>query len=625
MSEHPESGDFYPSTSNNLEVRQLDIPSYRARNQMYYNQQQPYLNQLGNNNIYPNNNPANGNTTNSFAKLDDPNSNIFGFDNTLNQNTGFNPVANKNVRSNFVNMQSDPMMPYYSQKPTNSMSQGMVGTNNGQMYYQQPPPTAQQTNQQPPAPNTQPQPSTQPQPQMPPQQMQQTYRNYNGNVATGYENLMNPLVPNSVNNDRNFYGGNNSTTVFPSYGFINNNNNNSNQRRSSYTFDQPPEFNQDNKKYRAGVTAEPLNVGSNITTSNNSNNYIFKENNYPAEQINTEYFDGNQIYGQNAKVYPDGPNLTTSNGGPNSVIDQNQPAISSGSKKSQDRPKKSSIPKSQPAANPQMMPTANDLNRVSVSDPNENSSPKIGATSIDKLMLIIEARQKGFMGKVPTTQDGDLLIEDEKSKNILVPNASQLVGGVPKPEGRYTKHIKPDDPQGNSKPKRKRPKIKRYQCAYCNKLFAQSTHLDVHIKAHMGYKPYECDFCGKRFTQAGNLRTHRRSHTGERPFKCDKCEKTFTRRGNLSAHVLTHEAVKPYVCKLDNCFKSFTQLGNMKSHQNKYHPQKIKELTAKLATLDPDPSKNNISNVEMELLTYFASLYKYSNKGIKGRGKTAPN
>lgn len=139
----------------------------------------------------------------------------------------------------------------------------------------------------------------------------------------------------------------------------------------------------------------------------------------------------------------------------------------------------------------------------------------------------------------------------------------------------------------------------------------------------MGYKPFECEFCGKRFTQAGNLRTHRRLHTDERPFKCDKCDKTFARRGNLTAHEFTHESIKPYICRLDNCFKRFSQLGNMKSHQNKYHPQTIKELTQKLALLDPDPTKNNISQNEMELLSYFASLYKYSNKGIKGRGKSS--
>lgn len=597
---------------------------------MYYNQQQPYLNQQLGNNIYSNNNPSNG-STNNFAKLDDPNSNLFGFDSNLNPNTGFNPVANKNVRSNFVNMQPDPMMPYYPQKPTNAMNQGVMGTTGSQIYYQQPPQT-----QAPPAPNAQPS----VQPQMQQQQLQQAYRNYNGNVGSGYENVMNPLIPNAVNNDRNFYGGNNSTAVYPPYGYgssnTNNNTNNSSsannnqQRRSSYTFEQPQEFIQENKKFRSGIPTETLAVTSNINSSNNANNYIFKDNSYSGnEQISSEYFDGNQLYGQNnVKTYQDNQNIpgVNGNGVPNGMIDQTQAALPTEDRKSQGKPKKNITPKSQAMPNAPTLnnPSSTDLSRSSVSDPNEAGSPKIGATSIDKLMLIIEARQNGFMGKVPTSQDGELLIDDENSKKILLPNASQLVGGVPKPEGRYTKHIKPDA-QSTNKPKRKRPKIKRYQCAYCNKLFAQSTHLDVHIKAHMGYKPYECDFCGKRFTQAGNLRTHRRSHTGERPFKCDKCEKTFTRRGNLTAHVLTHEAVKPYVCKLDNCFKSFTQLGNMKSHQNKYHPQKIKELTAKLATLDPDPSKNDISNVEMELLTYFASLYKYSNKGIKGRGKNAPN
>ncbi len=73
-----------------------------------------------------------------------------------------------------------------------------------------------------------------------------------------------------------------------------------------------------------------------------------------------------------------------------------------------------------------------------------------------------------------------------------------------------------------------------------------------------------------------------------------------------------------FMGKLDNCNKSFSQLGNMKSHQNKFHLDTLKVLTQKLATMDPDTP---IPQEERELLEYFASIYKNSNKGIKGRGK----
>lgn len=641
MTDHPESGENYPP--NNFEVRQRDIPTIRVRNQMFFNQQ-PYINKpLANNNNTPygKNSTSGISSTNNYAKLDDPNNNFFNFDSSLNPASVFNPVDNKNVRTSFVNPQIDSMAQYYSQKPGGgSVGQGVMGPTNSQYLYQQG--TKENTvgglksknasSESYPQNQAHQQTATHQQQQQ--QQPQQQFRPYTNSVSTGYENIMNPLIQKNVNSDRNFYGaGANATTPYSTYGY-------NTQRKSSLQFDQSNDFAHDNKNYRQQLPIEghSLPAGSQNNSINSSNNnLIFKDGMYTtSEQLNPEYFDSSQFNPQNLKPYIEASGLplataryndevglgkrtsTLSNEAVQAMAQKNGPLDVARHSKSQSVPGK-----------------IDSFNRVGVTDrelqpqkdPNESSSPKLGATSIDKLMLIIEARQKGFMGQVPTTQDGDLLIDDDASKSILLPNAAQLVGGVPKPEGRYTKHIKkPEDsnnPDKPAKPRKKRPKVKKYQCAYCSKMFSQSTHLDVHIKAHMGYKPFECEFCGKRFTQASNLRTHRRLHTGERPFKCDKCDKTFARRGNLTAHEFTHESIKPYICRLDNCFKRFSQLGNMKSHQNKYHPQTIKELTQKLALLDPDPTKNNISQNEMELLSYFASLYKYSNKGIKGRGKSS--
>lgn len=148
--------------------------------------------------------------------------------------------------------------------------------------------------------------------------------------------------------------------------------------------------------------------------------------------------------------------------------------------------------------------------------------------------------------------------------------------------------------------------------------FSQATHLEVHVRSHIGYKPFVCDYCGKRFTQGGNLRTHERLHTGEKPYSCDICDKKFSRKGNLAAHLVTHQKLKPFVCKLENCNKTFTQLGNMKAHQNRFHKETLNALTAKLAEMNPS---ENIPLEERQLLEYFASIYKNSNRGIKGRGK----
>lgn len=86
----------------------------------------------------------------------------------------------------------------------------------------------------------------------------------------------------------------------------------------------------------------------------------------------------------------------------------------------------------------------------------------------------------------------------------------------------------------------------------------------------------------------------------------------------MRAHRSVHDAAKPFACKLDACGKHFTQLGNLKSHQNKFHDAALRDLTAKFAAIRTGDA---ISRADRELFTYFATLYKNSNKGIKGRGK----
>ncbi|KAL5119111.1 DNA-binding transcription factor [Pleosporales sp. CAS-2024a] len=173
-----------------------------------------------------------------------------------------------------------------------------------------------------------------------------------------------------------------------------------------------------------------------------------------------------------------------------------------------------------------------------------------------------------------------------------------------------------EQPRPSPKPR------KRYQCHMpdCHKSFYQKTHLEIHIRAHTGAKPFECrtPSCGQRFSQLGNLKTHERRHTGERPYSCDICGKTFAQRGNVRAHKIVHQQIKPFTCRLDDCGKQFTQLGNLKSHQNKFHASTLKYLTQKFATISPG---DYVSQADTELWEYFASLYKNSNKGIKGRGK----
>ncbi|KAF4950705.1 hypothetical protein FSARC_13103 [Fusarium sarcochroum] len=177
--------------------------------------------------------------------------------------------------------------------------------------------------------------------------------------------------------------------------------------------------------------------------------------------------------------------------------------------------------------------------------------------------------------------------------------------------------------QGTPAPMDSKVSRKRYVCngPSCKKSFTQKTHLDIHRRTHTGDKPYECDFpgCHLTFSQLGNLKTHRRRHTGERPYSCERCGRRFAQRGNVRAHMQTHVGLKPFVCILDDCNKTFSQLGNMKTHQNNFHKKTLKNLTMRFAQVLN--SGEEVPEVDRELFEYFATHYKNSNKGIKGRGK----
>lgn len=243
----------------------------------------------------------------------------------------------------------------------------------------------------------------------------------------------------------------------------------------------------------------------------------------------------------------------------------------------------------------------------------EDGRPLLGATKVDQLMLVIQAREKGNTAAIKQAPDGTILASPNQSQgaNSVLPLPSDLVGGVSKP-------VKQDPEAGD----KKRKKGKTQHCPYCLRTFNQATHLDVHVRSHIGYKPFQCSVCLKRFTQGGNLRTHMRLHTGEKPFLCNVCDRSFSRKGNLAAHMLTHNKEKPFECKLDNCDKLFTQLGNLKSHQNKFHLPTLTKLTQSLANLTGN-ALAKLPPEEKELLDYFAKLYKNSNKGIRGRGKAS--
>jgi transcription elongation factor Elf1 len=81
--------------------------------------------------------------------------------------------------------------------------------------------------------------------------------------------------------------------------------------------------------------------------------------------------------------------------------------------------------------------------------------------------------------------------------------------------------------------------VKLRTCRICGKS-VQASHLNTHMRFHIGDKRFKCPSCSKSFVQMSDLKTHMRVHTGEKPYKCGDCGRAFSDKSNYRKHLTIH-------------------------------------------------------------------------------------
>ena len=113
------------------------------------------------------------------------------------------------------------------------------------------------------------------------------------------------------------------------------------------------------------------------------------------------------------------------------------------------------------------------------------------------------------------------------------------------------------------------------KCPNCDKMFKFQSDIEVHVKRfHLKIRDHKCEVCEKMYTNTSALNLHRTIHKAK-SFPCYICDFKAHRKQGMISHIeLVHLGIspKPYFCQ--ECGKSFALKDHKRIHMDRSNLEK---------------------------------------------------
>lgn len=178
-----------------------------------------------------------------------------------------------------------------------------------------------------------------------------------------------------------------------------------------------------------------------------------------------------------------------------------------------------------------------------------------------------------FINQIKTFQSQILTAHSKFYKEIVrskgIPKGKEIAKSKKNPRPKQT--VKPLAPGTQ--------KEGGVKCNFCEARFcAKNRTYTRHLNSFHKESNLQCETCGKVWANHTKLYFHRLTHLpkSEQPYKCPHCDKRFAASGNLTVHIQRiHDAKLRYIC--DQCGQGFTNKGSMWDHRKIKHSEYVEK------------------------------------------------